>query len=429
MFKKIIQKRLEKRVTQFLKRNPQLKIVAVVGSIGKTTTKHHIGTLLNEAYRIRMHEGGYNTELGVPMSILGLKMPPRLKSVLDWMVVLRAARQESKRTAGFDVLVCELGIDRPGDMMKFAEYLRPSIAVVTAVSPEHMEFFESLDVVAVEELAVSNFSEHTIINRDDVDGKYAELITTPNFDTYGSSGTAEYHFETEDFSLTEGYSGRVVAPEMPDGLPVKINVVGEHSLRPVMGAISVAVKFGLTQQQIAAGLAKTRSTLGRMSVLRGANESLIIDDSYNSSPAAATAALQTLYSIDAPQRIAVLGDMNELGAMSEVLHQELGAFCDSNFLAWVVTVGESAEKYIAPFARQRGCQVKSFSNALEAGGFVRGLVEKGAVVLVKGSQGDIYLEEAIKVFLHSTDDEDRLVRQTPAWLELKHKFFESFSKF
>ena len=99
------------------------------------------------------------------------------------------------------------------------------------------------------------------------------------------------------------------------------------------------------------------------------------------------------------------------------------SFCDPNELAWIITVGEMAEKYLAPAARSRGCQVKSFKNALQAGAFVRSVMENGAVILFKGSEGGVFLEEAVKVVLHSTSDEANLVRQSPDWIARKTTYF------
>ncbi|NCQ53926.1 hypothetical protein GW791_00510, partial [Candidatus Saccharibacteria bacterium] len=132
-----------------------------------------------------------------------------------------------------------------------------------------------------------------------------------------------------------------------------------------------------------------------------------------------------LYKLSVPQRIAVLGSMNELGQTSQVEHEALGKLCDPNGLAWVITVGDEAEKYLAPAARARGCQVKSFKNAVQAGAFVRGVMEEGAAILFKGSQGGIYLEEAVKVVLHSTSDETKLVRQSIDWMVTKTAFFSA----
>ena len=162
-----------------------------------------------------------------------------------------------------------------------------------------------------------------------------------------------------------------------------------------------------------------------MSPLRGIDGSTIIDDTYNSSPAAASAALQTLYLTTTPQRIAVLGSMNELGDSSAEEHQILGDLCDPSLLGWVITVGEEANKYLAPRARAKGCQVHECKTALEAGAFARKVMERDAVALFKGSQGGIFLEEAVKMVLYSTSDEDHLVRQSAEWMKTKQAYFEN----
>ena len=428
MFKKYIQKRLETYVQKYFATHSDVKLVVVAGSVGKTSTKHAAAMLLSQKFRVEMDTENHNTELSAPVALLGLKYPNNVHSIFAWWNVFRAAKKRIEEPAFSDVIIQELGVDHPGDMAVFARYLRPHVAIVTGVTPEHMEFFGSLEAVAQEELSVGNFSESVLINRDDIDSKFASFLTNANLDTYGTTAAAEYRFEIDDFSLIEGYSGQLIAPELGNiSQPVKIHLIGEHSLRPAMAATALAFKLGLTSAEIVAGLEKLRPVHGRMNVLRGANNSLIIDDSYNSSPAAATAALQTLYSLEAPQRIALLGSMNELGATSESEHQKVGNFCDPTLLSWVVTVGEEAEKYLAPAARARGNQVKSFKHALDAGAFIHSVLEPEAVVLAKGSQGGIYLEEAIKIFLHSTDDENKLVRQSPSWRETKQRFFSSFS--
>jgi len=163
-----------------------------------------------------------------------------------------------------------------------------------------------------------------------------------------------------------------------------------------------------------------------MSILRGVQDSIIIDDTYNSSPLAAVAAIQSLYSLSVPQRIVVLGSMNELGATSPAEHTAIGKLCDPSMLSHVITVGEQAETYLAPAARSNGCHVVSFKTALEAGAYAHKVLETGSALLFKGSQTDIYLEEAVKIVLHSTDDESRLVRQSPEWLQTKQAFFSKF---
>jgi UDP-N-acetylmuramoyl-tripeptide--D-alanyl-D-alanine ligase len=425
MFKLPIQFMLERYVIKYFKKHPEVKLIVVAGSVGKTSTKHAIATLLSRRFRVAMQEGNHNTHLSAPLAILGVTYPDNVKSISAWLSVFRAARERIKMPTGTDVIIQEIGADHPGDIARFGRYLHPYIGVVTAVTPEHMEFFKTMDAVAKEELEAANFSEIAIINRDDIDGQYAAFLNNSNLDTYGTSGVAEYRFETQNFTVENGYEGTVITPEY-EPIHATVKVAGEHSLRPVMGAVAVAVKMGMTADEIAAGLKLIRPVPGRMNILKGQNKTLIIDDSYNSSPIAASSALQALYSLQSPQRIAVLGDMNELGDVSAQEHERLANLCDPNLLAWVVTVGEQTERYLAPAARQRGCQVRSFKNAIDAGAFVHSVMEENAAILVKGSQGGVYTEEAVKVIC-TMDETNQLVRQSPQWLQTKTEFFSKFS--
>ncbi len=426
MFKSFIQKKLEKYVRKYFVAHPEVKLVVVTGSVGKTTTKTHIATVLAQTMHVRMEDTNHNTHMSVPLAILGIDYPENIRSLSAWMKVFGAARKRIKQPTDVDVIVQELGTDRVGEIAHFGTYLRPSIAVVTAVSPEHMEFFGTIETVAQEELAAVNFSEIGLINRDDIEGRFSAFITNPAIDTYGTSAAAEYHFETGDVTPEDGFDGQVFAPELNESFPASMRIIGEHCLRPAMAAVGVALKLGMTPQDITVGLAALRPVPGRMNLLRGVKQSMLIDDTYNSSPAAASAALRTLYSINAPQRIAIIGSMNELGQSSAAEHEAIGALCDSSLLAWVITIGEEAEKYLAPRARANGCQVKSFRSAIDAGGFVHGVIEDGAVVLAKGSQGEVYAEEALKIILHETHEDHELVRQSPAWIKTKQAFFSRF---
>lgn len=424
MFKHFVQKRLESYVKVYFRKHPEVKLVAVTGSVGKTSTKIAIATVLTERYRVRLHQGNHNANISTPLAILGIDYPGKLKSIGMWLTVFRAAKRRIAQPTDVDVIVQELGSDRIGQVPHFGTYLHPDICVVTAVSSEHMEYFKTIDMVAREELAIIDFSKQALINQDDIDQEYTNNLTNPNINTYGTNITAEYYYISEGYTIKDGHSGKFTAPEWNDPVAAIIHVLGEHSLRPAVAAGAVAVKLGMSAPEVASGLAKIRAISGRMNVLRGAKNTIIIDDTYNSSPLAAASSLRVLYQLLVPQRIAVLGDMNELGGISDVEHENLGKLCDPSELAWVITVGNQAEKFLAPAARARGCQVKSFKNALAAGAFVRSVMESGAAILFKGSEGGIYLEEAIKVVLHSTNDELQLVRQSPEWMARKNTFFQ-----
>lgn len=427
MFKSFIQAKLERAVKKYFKKHPEVKLVAVTGSVGKTSTKVAIGTVLNEKFRVRLHEGNHNSELSAPLAILGVEFPDDIRSLGQWLAVFKAVNTRIKQPTDVDVIVQELGTDAIGQIPHFGTYLTPDISVVTSVAPEHMEFFKTLDAVAAEELAAANFSKWALINRDDIPGVYAADITNPNLNTYGTTDAAEYRFDSSDYTFADGFSGVFIGPEYQDPVPATLHLIGEHSTRAAVAAGAVAAKLGMSAQEVASGLGKVRAVKGRMNILRGLKESVIVDDSYNSSPLAVASALRALYQMNVPQRIAVLGSMNELGDMSQAEHAAVGKLCDPIALSYVVTVGEDAAKYLAPVAQTNGCKVVSFKSPLEAGAFVHKYLERGAAVLFKGSQGGIYLEEAIKIVLHSTEEEEQLVRQSPEWMKKKQAFLSNIT--
>jgi UDP-N-acetylmuramoyl-tripeptide--D-alanyl-D-alanine ligase len=427
MFKSFVQKKLERYVRKYFAKHPEVKLIAVTGSVGKTSTKVAIATVLSEHFRVRLHKDNHNTQMSAPLAILGIEYPKNIKKVSEWLSVFSAAHARIKTPTDVDVIIQELGSDRIGEIPHFGTYLRPDIGVVTAVSAEHMEFFHNIESVAQEELALANFSKQALINRDDINDEYAKFLTNSNINTYGTSAISEYHFISSDYDKEKGNIGMFVAPELSDPMPATINLIGEHSLRPAVAAAATGVKLGMSTSELVRGLAKITSLPGRMNKLRGQNNTIIIDDTYNSSPLAAETSMNVLYQLPSSMRIAVIGDMNELGATSASEHEKLGKLCDPNLLSWVVTVGQETEKYLAPDAKARGCQVKCFQDALSAGAFVRSVIQDGSTILFKGSQGGIYLEEAVKVVLHSTDDESQLVRQSLEWMECKNKFFSKFS--
>lgn len=423
MLKNFIIRLLEIQTKRYLKKHKP-KVVAITGSIGKTSTKLFTATVLSEGRNVLAQEGNYNTHVSLPMAVFDLPIPNDTKSGLAWLQVLWWMELKiHRRKIDHDVMILELGTDTPGDIKRFKRYIHPDIAVVTAVAPEHMEFFKTIDAVAKEELAVAEFSDLTLINRDEVDSHFAALVQNANIATYGTSGIAQYHFLVEDFTPGTGFRGKFVSPDYGDQAAT-LHLVGEHNIKAAVAAATVAVKLGLSPQQIVAGLEKIRPVKGRMNVLRGLLDSTLIDDTYNSSPTAAIAALQTLYKFQTEQRIAILGSMNELGDYSKQAHEEVGKNCDPTLLDWVVTIGDNAEKYLMPAAASRGCQVRSFKSPYDAGAFVHSVLHPGAAVLAKGSQNGVFAEEALKILLHATEEETQLVRQSPDWLAKKRVMFE-----
>lgn len=426
MVKSLIRRKLESYVKKYFKAHPGVKLVVVTGSVGKTSTKIAIATLLSEKFRVRLHEGNHNAALSSPLAILGIEYPKELRNPFAWSSVFKAAKLRINQPTDVDVIIQELGTDRIGEIPHFGKYLKPDICVVSAVSPEHMEFFRTIENVAKEELSAVNFSKMAIINKDDIDESYLKYIKNSNTNTYGTSDGSDYRFFATDYSLESGYSGEFIAPEFNSSVNAQIGVLGDHSLRPIIAAGAVAAKMGLTNNEIVSGFSKIRAVPGRMSVLKGFKDTVIIDDTYNSSPLAAECALKALDDLKIntiSQRIAVLGDMNELGAISDAEHEKIGKLCFPEKIEWLITVGPQSKKFTASAAKINGCRVKSFDDAISAGVFVRNIMQAGAAILFKGSQGGIFLEEAVKLVLSDVNDNEKLVRQSVEWSRKKNNFF------
>ncbi len=423
-YKSRVKRKLQEAVVSYFQAHPEIKLIVVTGSVGKTSTKKAIATVLSEKYKVRLHEGNYNTDMSVPLTILGVPYPENIRNINEWETAIRRAKDKTIMPADVEVIVQELGADKPGDIEEFGRYLKPYMAVVTGVTQEHMENFKTLDAVAKEELSSGNFSQLALINRDDIDGSFAQYLTNSNLDTYGTTDVAEYRFVQVEYDEQKGRSGNFIAPDLPSPVSMTVHALGEHNVRPVVAAATVGVKMGLTGEQISSGVSKIQPVPGRMQLLRGIGGAKIIDDSYKSSPEDAVAAIQTFLGMEAPQRIAILGSMNELGDVSPAEHQKLGRMLYPDYVEWVITVGADAEKYIAPAAHAQGCQVKSFDSSVRAGAFAHSVIKPNAVVLVKGSQNRVYTEEAIKVLLLDQNDANKLVRQSPAWMATKEEFFE-----
>lgn len=153
---------------------------------------------------------------------------------------------------------------------------------------------------------------------------------------------------------------------------------------------------------------------------------MIIDDTYNSSPEAVKAGLGMLYQLESPQKIAVLGNMNELGSISETAHKEVGDLCDPKQLSLIITIGQDANNFLATSAEANGCTVKKFEDPYSIGEFLQTKIEPNAIIFAKGSQNGVFLEEAIKKVLADPEDANKLVRQSDYWLKIKSKQFKNY---
>jgi UDP-N-acetylmuramoyl-tripeptide--D-alanyl-D-alanine ligase len=403
---------------QRLRKRHSFKVVAVAGSVGKTSTKTAIARLVQTSLRVRWQEGNYNDRVTVPLIFFG-HQEPGIFNIPAWLRIIVHNERAIRGEYPYDVVVAELGTDGPGFMGEFA-YVRPDLAIVTAITPEHMEYFGTLDAVAAEELTILDFSETTIINSDDAPSAYLRHKT---YQSYGTGNTADYQIVSR---VSAGLQGQTVVFALyKQRLTLTIPLLGAQGAKIALAALAAAHALGMTQKAIAAGAKAITAYAGRMQLLPGIRGSMLIDDTYNASPVAVMAALDVLYDLETPQRIALLGNMNELGAYSAEAHRSVGDYCDPTKLDMVLALGPDAIQYLAPAAIAKGCTVKTFTSPYAAGEYIKKHLKKGAVVLAKGSQNRVFAEEAIKGLLADPADAIKLVRQSPYWLHVKKQQFDS----
>ncbi len=407
---------LERQVLR-LRRDNELIVVAVVGSVGKTSTKLAIARTLQASQAVIYQDGNYNDRLTVPLVLFGHRQPG-LFNLWAWVKILGDIRRQLRRPYRYSIAVLELGTDAPGQLEAFA-YLRPDILVITAIAAEHMEFFGDLDAVAREELTPVEFSKKIILNDDDIDQNHRP---TGKYLTYGLSKTAGIYCSARHPIGPSRQS--LTIQTSADRLSVETSLLGDQGAKAALAAVAVADSLGWSPGAIKRGLQAIEPVPGRMRVLSGKHGAVIIDDSYNASPIAVRAALNVLYQTEAKHKIAILGSMNELGSQSAEEHRQIGLACDSSQLDWVVTIGALAKQQLAPSAQAAGCRVKSFADPYQAGHFVAELLNKDTVVLAKGSQNGVFAEEAVKLLLKNSDDARLLVRQSTDWLGKKQKQFK-----
>lgn len=394
------------------------KIVGVVGSIGKTSTKRAIAETLGSSVRVRYQSGNYNDLASVPLVFFGQNLPS-LFNPFAWLKVFVINERILAHPYPFDVVVVELGTDGPGQIAAFTKYIELDIAVVTAIAPEHMEYFADLDAVATEELSVAAYAKRLIVNTDLIAEKYIQQLDNPI--TYSLRKAAQYRGKSGVF--TKGHSDITITKQNKVIVSGRFVIFSEAQLYSAVATAAVWDELGLNKSELSAGLAAVTPVPGRMQLLEGIKGATIIDDSYNASPEAVVSSLDTVYRLPAPHKIVLLGNMNELGSFSKDAHIFIGEYCNPKELDEVITLGPDANAYTADVARGRGCNVTSFDSPYAAGEYLRSVIQKDSLVLVKGSQNRVFAEEAIKSILANSDDVNKLVRQSSEWMAIKQAQF------
>lgn len=422
-FKKIIINILTWEAKCALKRY-QPKIVAVTGTVGKTSTKDAIFAVLEPHFSVRKSQKSFNSEFGVPLTILNL--PNAWNSPLGWIKnMILGLIPLLSHTKFPEWLVLEIGADHPGDITRITEWVHPDISVVTKLSkvPVHVEFFKSVAEVVHEKYQLVRAVKAggtVILNADDEDvmkfrdGCLGRLIT------FGAISDADLHFSHDGVLYKDGRPVGMSAKVHYQGsaIPLLIHdTLGRQMWYPLLAGLSVGVSLGLNLVDLTQSLSDHTEPNGRMKLITGINGSTIIDDTYNSSPVAVSAALSTLAGIKTQgKRIAVLGDMLELGKHSIDAHKKVGVEV-APFADLFVCVGERMKDALESALNAGLYENKAlqFDTAVEAGKYLKNLIQTGDVILVKGSQGMRMERIVFELMAEPEQAGELLVRQDEEW--------------
>ena len=354
-------------IARYYKAKYNLPTVAVTGSVGKTTTKDMLHSVLSQKYNTLKTEGNFNNEIGLPLTVFRLQ-------------------------AEHEAAVLEMGMSHFGEIEKLSSVANPDVAVITNIGMSHIENLGSQEgIFKAKTECLKYFDEHNvlIVNGDDKflsttkgKGNYKVVyygITNPQNDVYAKDIVNLGARGTEFIAVADG-----------EEYKVKVNVAGEHNVYNALAAICVGREFGVSKEGILKGIEGFELTAMRMSV-EDINGITVVNDCYNASPDSMRAALKVLASFEDKRKIAILGDMLEMGNFAPDAHKGVGeaAFQCADI---VITAGENAH-YISQKASEMGTkEVYSFNTTEEAKEFVKGFVKCGDAVLIKASRG-MHFEE------------------------------------
>lgn len=349
-----------KDIAEFYRQQLDLKVVGITGSVGKTSTKEIIASVLSEKYKVLKTLGNFNNELGLPLTIFRL-------------------REED------EVAVLEMGINHFGEMHRLSKVARPDFCVITNIGQCHLEFLGDRDGVLRAKSEIFDFLAEDgkiILNGDD--DKLASVVDVqgkkPTF--FGLESQREIHAEQVESLGLKGVKCRIFVGD--ESFEVTIPIPGAHMVLNALAATAVGTSMGMTLEQIKRGIEKLESLSGRFHIIEK-NGITVVDDCYNANPVSMKASLGVLK--DAlGRKVAVLGDMGELGEQEKELHAQVGTFAGTLDIQMCVCVGELSQ-YLADAAKKENpdlevYRMKTVEEALEK---LPGLIRTGDNVLVKAS--------------------------------------------
>ena len=365
---KSIQLKYYNKAKNKLKSNQNLKVIGITGSYGKTSTKYIVGTILSQKYNTLITPESYNTTMGV----------------------VRTINEKLENT--HQVFVCEMGAKNIGDIKEICDLVKPSYGVLTAIGPQHLETFKTIENVKKTKLELIDSLPNqgiSFVNNEDENIKNIEL--NGNNIRFGIDSNCEYY--AENIEINEFGSTFDVNIKNNKVLHVKTKLLGTHNIVNIVGAVAVANELGLSEDEITRGIRFLKPVTHRLELRRNPNGSIIIDDAYNSNVKGASAALEVLKAFKNMQRVLITPGIVDLGDKSKEYNKKFGEkaaqSCD-----YIILVGEKQAEPILEGIKEKGYESEKVyvaKNLNEAINKMNEIMNENTVVLLENDLPDNYL--------------------------------------
>lgn len=391
-------------------------VIAITGSVGKTSTKEAVAQVMKDAFpnQVRATAGNLNAEIGIPLTILGYTKVPS-KFALPFLLI--PAWFRTFATSYPKYLVLEMGVEHSGDIEYFGTIVTPDIGIITAAAPAHTANFTSVSEMQSEKTKMANIIKPDGLLIYNADDEYLAKTKLKNSISYSIKDKSANCWADNIKLSEEGMNFEVSCQN--DMVEVKSQFLGEHLIYADLVAFCVGKHFKISNEKIALSLEKRMPVKGRMNLLEGKNGVKIIDDTYNSNPSSACAALKTIGDIKYTkgQKIVILGNMNELGNYEKEGH-ELAGKCAKGKVDLAIFVGPNASIMADAYGNRE--KVLTFKNRQSLEKKLDELIKPNDLVLVKASQNANYFEEIVKLLLSDKEEHYKvLVRQERHWKKKK----------
>lgn len=344
------------KLANYYRKKLKIKVIGITGSCGKTSTKDLIAAVLSEKYKVFKTEGNFNSEIGLPLMIL-------------------------KLTSEYDIAVLEMGMSNLGEIERLAKAAEPDIAVITNIGLSHLENLKTQENILKAKMEIATYFNRDnvlIINAEDT---MLNKISSNSYKVEKIGYNHEYDVYASNIILRED-SSSFTANVLNEKYDFTLQMPGKHNILNMMLAIDVAKNLNVTLQEMNNGLKNLKATSMRLEI-SNTDKICIINDCYNASPDSMKSSLEVLKNISAERKVAILGDMYELGSKTAESHKEVGDFAKDK-VDLLIVVGENINNYEDGYGKDKLLKYTSKDDLIKE---LDSIINKNDVVLVKASRG------------------------------------------